>query len=184
MRSAVFLDRDGTINEDVDVLRDVAQLLILPGAAEGIRSLHDADFVIIVVTNQAVIARGWIDHAYLDAIHHEMKRLLSGKGAHIDAIYYCPHHPHADVEQYRMVCDCRKPGVQLIEQAIKEFDIDRATSFMIGDRTSDIEAGRRAGLKTILVKTGVAGKDGGHQVTPDLIANDLEEASKLILGTR
>jgi len=176
MRKAVFLDRDGVISEEVDHLNNVAGLRLLPGAARAIKALNEKEYHVIVVTNQAAIAKGMVTPEVVNDIHEEMKKQLSKEGAMIDGIYYCPHYPDGTVKEYAVVCDCRKPGIGMIEQAMKDFTIDPGRSFLVGDKTSDILAGRRAGLKTILVKTGYAGKDGRYKVAPDFIADDLLSA--------
>lgn len=177
---AVFLDRDGTINKEVDVLRDLKQFKILPRAAEAIKKINQLGFLAIVITNQAVVARGWLTEKEIDHIHAVLIKRLSRKGAKLDAIYYCPHHPKANLKKYRVKCRCRKPNFGMILKAAKKFKINLEKSFMIGDHTRDILTGHRAGLKTILVKTGYAGKDGHHNVKPDFTAKNLFEAVKII----
>lgn len=179
-QKAVFLDRDGVINREVDVLRNLKQLRLLPGAAQAIRQLNKLGFLIIVVTNQPVIARGWLTEKEVGAIHNVLIKRLAQKGAGIDAIYYCPHHPNANLKEYRCNCRCRKPNIGLIKKAVKKFKINVKISFMIGDSTRDILAGKRAGLKTILVETGYAGKDGKYDVKPDFRIKNLSEAIKII----
>lgn len=177
---AVFLDRDGTINREVDVLRNLKQLRILPGTAKAIRKLNLLGFLVIVVTNQSVVARGWLTEKGLDRIHAVLLGRLRRGGGKLDAIYYCPHHPNANLKKYRLECRCRKPNVGLIARALKDFKIDPKKSFMVGDGTRDILTGKRAGLKTILVKTGYAGRDGKHHVQPDFTARNLAQAIKII----
>ncbi len=176
----MFLDRDGVINREVGILSSVRQLNILPGAAAAIRSLNRMGFLVIIVTNQPVIARGLISEPELDAIHAIMIRRLARRGASIDAIYYCPHHPEADVRKYRVRCRCRKPRIGLIMRAAKEHGIALDESFLIGDRTVDVMAGKKAHVRTILVKTGFGGKDGIFDVSPDFIAKDLSAAVRII----
>ena len=180
MAKAIFFDRDGTLNEEVDVLRDVAQLRVLPGVSDALKKLRDLGFLLIVVTNQPVIARGWLTRAQVEEIHDELLRRLNAEGATIDKLYYCPHHPNANLPEYRVECECRKPNIGLIEQACAEFDIDPAQSFFVGDSTSDILAGNRATLTTILVETGYAGKDGKYNVVPDFIVKDLSQIVNVI----
>lgn len=180
MNKAVFLDRDGVINKEVDVLRSLKQLRLLPGDAQAIGQLNKLSFLIIVVTNQPVIARGWLAEEEVDAIHNVLIKRLVQKGARIDAIYYCPHHPNANLKKYRCNCRCRKPNIGLIKKAVKKFKINVKKSFMIGDSTRDILAGKRAGLKTILVKTGYGGKDGKYSVKPDFVSKNLMEAVSII----
>jgi len=177
---AVFLDRDGVINEEVDHLNNAANLRILPGVAPAIRALNEKNYRVIVISNQSAVAKGMATEGVVQEINAKIKASLAHDGAHIDAIYYCPHHPEGSVKEYAIVCDCRKPGVGMIQQAAKEHDIDLRGSFLIGDKTSDILAGKRTGLTTILVRTGYAGKDGAHKVIPDLVADDLVAAAARI----
>ena len=177
---AVFLDRDGTINKEVDLLCSVDQLRILSGVAKAIRELNKLGFLVVIVTNQPVIARGWVKPKDVEYVHRVLLERLKKNGAHIDAVYYCPHHPKANLKKYRMACACRKPGIGMLSQAIKDFKITRAGSFMVGDTTTDILAGKRAKLKTILVKTGYAGKDEKYKVKPDFTAKNLHATVKII----
>lgn len=180
MKPAVFLDRDGVINKEIDVLKNIRELRILPNVAEAIKAMNKLGFLVIVVTNQPVVARGWLSEKQLDEIHAVLLYRLGEKGARIDATYYCPHHPDANLVKYRVKCRCRKPNIGMIKTATADFDIDLKKSFMIGDSTRDILAGRRAGLKTILVETGYGGKDGKYDVKPDFIAKNLLAAVKII----
>lgn len=178
---AVFLDRDGTINRGVDNLRDLDQLRLLPGAARAIARLNKMGYLVIVVTNQPVVARGLITEEELNEIHGVIIRRLGSKNASIDAIYYCPHHPNANVRKYRMECRCRKPNTGLVRQATRKFHIDPRKSFIIGDTMPDIVMGKRAKLTTMLVKTGgVARNDRGYTAEPDFVAKNLGEAVKII----
>lgn len=180
MTKAVFLDRDGVINREVDVLRDIKQLKLLPSAAGAIKKINKLGFLAVVITNQAVVARGWLTEKEVDEIHAVLIKRLGRKSAKLDAIYYCPHHPNANLKKYRIKCSCRKPNPGLIKKAQKALKIDMKKSFMVGDTTRDILAGKRAGLKTILVKTGYAGKDGKYKVEPDFTAKNLMAAAKII----
>lgn len=184
MRSrAVFLDRDGTINRKagkLGVLKDVRELRVFPGAVKAIKQLNKSGFLVVVITNQVVIARGWRTEKELDQIHAVLIKRLAKKGAKIDAIYYCPHHPEATLKRYRLRCSCRKPNIGMITKAAKKFGINLRRSFLVGDTTRDILAGRRAGLTTILVKTGEGGKDGKYKAKPRFIAKDLLEAARII----
>lgn len=179
-QKAVFLDRDGVVNREVDNLKNIKQLRLLPNVAASINRLNRFGFLVIVVTNQPVIARGWLTEKDLKKIHQILIKRLSQKGAKIDAIYYCPHHPNANLKKYRRRCRCRKPNIGLIRKAVKKFKIDLKKSFMVGDSTRDILAGKRAKLKTILVKTGYAGQDGKYEVKSDFITGNLSEAIKII----
>lgn len=173
---AVFLDRDGVINEDVGHLNSVADLRIISGVARAIRELNQKKYRVIVVTNQGALAKGITTHETIRAVNKEIEARLANEGATIDRVYYCPHHPDGTVAEYAKMCDCRKPGTGMIMEAAKEFNIDLANSFLIGDKTSDILAGKRAGLTTILVATGYGGSDNRYDVKPDFTADDLHDA--------
>jgi len=180
-RHVVFLDRDGTINREVDVLHDVKQLRLLPGAAGAVAALNRLGYLTVIATNQAVIARGWRTEEEVNDIHRELVRRVAKHGGHFDAIHLCPHHPNANLKRYRKNCQCRKPGIGMIRTAAKLLGIrlDRK-SYFVGDHTRDILAGKRAGLTTILVETGYAGKDKHHDVQPDFVARNLAAAVKII----
>ena len=174
---AVFIDRDGTINKNVEYLDNPNEFQMYPGVAEGIKTLKDSGFKIIVITNQSGIARGFFTEDTLIQIHDRMKQELSEKGATIDAIYYCPHHPNDN-------CSCRKPKTYLFEKAIKDFDIDTSQSFVIGDRMLDVEAGNKIGCKTILIperKEQVKKEMEESEIEPDFIGNNFESGVEWIL---
>jgi D-glycero-D-manno-heptose 1,7-bisphosphate phosphatase len=153
-REAVFLDRDGTLIEEVNYLATPEQVLLLPGAADAVRRLNDAGVLVVVVTNQAGVARGYFPESRVGAVHAHISALLAECGARIDAFYHCPHHPTAGVGAYRVVCECRKPKPGLLLTAARELDIDLSRSWMIGDKPCDAEAGIAAGCRAILVRTG------------------------------
>jgi len=153
-RPAVFLDRDGTLVREVDYLRTAAQLRLLRGAADAIRRLNEAGLAVVLATNQSGIGRGLFTEAELQAVNDELQRRLAARGARLDAIYYCPHHPGAAVPIYRKRCRCRKPAPGLLLRAARDLDLDLSRSFAVGDSARDIEAGARAGCRTILVRTG------------------------------
>lgn len=176
LQKAVFLDRDGVINEDVKHLKDKTELRILPGVAKAIRRLNDAGYRVLVVTNQGAIAKRMTTPALVESVHVELRRRLSKSGAVIDGIYYCPHHPGGTIKEYSIVCRCRKPGAGMIKKAARDLGIDIEKSFLVGDKTSDILAGHRAGLTTILVKTGYGGTDMRYKIEPDFIVKDLLSA--------
>ncbi|MEK7465655.1 MAG: HAD family hydrolase [Patescibacteria group bacterium] len=184
LRRAIFLDRDGTIIKFEDLVTKPSQLRLLPRAAETINKFNKLGFLVIVVTNQPVVARGLITPKGIDDLHEILIKRFKRSKAHIDAFYFCPHHPEATLKKYRVVCFCRKPSPGMLKQAIKKFNIDPRKSFMIGDSVIDVVSGKRAGLKTILVKTGP-----GHsrldriyenKVRPDFKAKNLIEAVKII----
>lgn len=185
---AVFLDRDGVLILEEGLVTDPATVHLLPGAAHGVRQLQSHGFLVVVVTNQSVVARGACDEAGVGAVHNRIDDLLVEGGAAPVASYHsCFHHPHATVEQYRSECRCRKPLPGLLLDAAAEHDIDLALSFMVGDRMSDIVAGHRAGCTTILVESG-AHRDPPIQsrfhdlsVRADATCADLAAAAEWIL---
>jgi mannose-1-phosphate guanylyltransferase / phosphomannomutase len=163
-RRALFLDRDGVINEDTGWLSAPEELTLYPYSAQAIKLANEAGWLVIVVTNQSGIARG------LCNIHDKMKQELTVEGARVDAVYYCPHHPEFGKQ---LECDCRKPKTGLIDEAVDEFEIERSISYFIGDKTSDIQLGINAGLNTILVKTGKGGSDHLFDVQAQRIEENL-----------
>ncbi len=182
---AVFLDRDGTINEEIHHLSHVDQFRLLPNASEAIKSFNTARYKVVVITNQSVIARGIISEETLEEIHESMIEMLRKEGALVDAIYYCPHHPTAGAGSLRINCDCRKPQPGMLLQAAEELNISLKDSFMIGDKLSDLVSGQAAGCRTALVRTGYGVETEkqlkGGSVQPDHIAPDILEAAKWIL---
>ncbi len=144
MNKCVFIDRDGTISRDVPYCSSPEQFELLPGAGKGIKELNAAGFKVILITNQSGVGRGYFSEETLNCIHEKMKTKLADEGAHIDGIYYCPHHPDEN-------CNCRKPKPNLIIQAAGDFNIDLSQSYFIGDSAKDIEAGKAAGCSTILI---------------------------------
>ena len=154
-QKAIFLDRDGVINKYVGFLRNIDEFELLEGVSEAIKRINDSGYLAIVVTNQPVIARGEVTYEELTEIHHKMETLLGQDGAYLDAIYYCPHHPHkgyeGEVPELKIECECRKPKPGMLLQAAKDFNIDLEKSWMVGDSDTDIEAGKNAGCQTFLV---------------------------------
>ena len=181
MQRVVFLDRDGVINVQRDYVRTPDDFELIPGAVEAIRMLNDAEFRVVVVTNQPVIARGEADFDAVQRIHARMESLLGAGGAYIDALYLCPHHPDAgfsgEEAALKGPCECRKPATGLFEQAATAMKIDFAAS------TSDIEAGRRMNLQTVLVETGTGGLDNKWAVQPSHRAANLLDAARLICAS-
>ncbi len=180
MQKAVFLDRDGVVNEDVDHLNSVSDLHMIPSSVRAIKQLNDRGYIVVLVTNQGGIAKGIIDPRNLEAIHAEMTDHLTRGGARLDGIYFCPHHPQGTIAEYAIVCDCRKPKAGLIYRAAKDLEIDLSKSFLVGDKLSDIVAGKTAGVKTILVNAGHASVDVAQEVIPDIVAQDLLGAVQYI----
>lgn len=156
-QKAIFLDRDGTINQYIGFLKDIQQFELLPDITKAIKKINASGYLAIVVTNQPVIARGEVTFDGLEQIHNKMETLLGKDGAYLDAIYYCPHHPHkgyeGEVAELKIECDCRKPKPGMLLQAAKDFNIDLESSWMIGDGENDILAGKNAGCHTALIGT-------------------------------
>jgi D,D-heptose 1,7-bisphosphate phosphatase len=185
-QAAVFLDRDGTINQDVGHLSDVKDLILFDGVCEAIKKINDAGYKCIVITNQPVIARGDCSRIELQKIHNRLETILGKHGAFLDRIYYCPHHPDSgfanEVVEFKCQCECRKPSIAMINSAIEEFNIDISRSWFVGDTTVDLMTAKNAGIRSILVKTGAAGRDGKYNVLPDFEMADLNSAVDFILN--
>lgn len=162
-QKAVFLDRDGTINKYIGFLRNIDEFELLQGVAEVVKKINASGYLAIVVTNQPVIARGEVTVHELQEIHNKMETLLGAEGAYLDAIYYCPHHPHkgyeGEIEALKIDCDCRKPKPGMLLKAAEDFNIDFVSSWMIGDSENDIKTGRAVGCKTVLIGEGNYGQD-------------------------
>lgn len=154
-QKAIFLDRDGTINKYVGFLRNIDEFELMDGAAEAIRKINESDYLAIVVTNQPVIAHGEASFEELEEIHNKMEILLGKEGAYLDAIYYCPHHPHkgygGERPELKIDCDCQKPKPGMLLKAAVDFNIDLSQSWIVGDGENDIKAGINAGCKTVLL---------------------------------
>lgn len=184
-QKAIFLDRDGTINEYVGFLRKEEDFRLIPGVSEAIKKINNSGYLAIVVTNQPVIARGEVTEEELEEIHKKMETLLGLDGAYIDDIYYCPHHPdkgfEGEIPELKIECDCRKPKTGMLEKAAREHNIDLSSSIMIGDSTLDIKMAENAGMQSVLLKTGQKGEDAKYDVSPTLIAEDLNDAINKII---
>lgn len=172
MSKAVFIDRDGTITKDKGYITDVSSLELIPGVSQAINGFHSLGFLVILVTNQSAVGRGYITEDVLTEIHEKLKELLSREGSFLDAIYVCPHYPDDG-------CNCRKPKPGLIRKACNDFYIDLTKSYIIGDQEADIELGRRLDIKSILVLTG-HGKDTVKKTSPTYVVNNILEAERLI----
>jgi D,D-heptose 1,7-bisphosphate phosphatase len=185
-RPAVFLDRDGTLNIERGGVRRPEELELFPGVAEALIALRHAGFSLVVLTNQPVIARGETSERDLAAVHRRLEWELGKAGAYLDGIYVCPHHPDAgfpgERAELKIRCDCRKPSTGLLERACRDLSIDISKSWMIGDQTRDIELARRAGLRSVLLQTGAAGRDGRFQCAADHVAPDLRRAADYVLA--
>jgi rfaE bifunctional protein nucleotidyltransferase chain/domain len=171
---AVFFDRDGTINEELDYLDDPKSFRLLPHVRDGMKKIQDLGYRIVILTNQPGIGMGYYTKQDFYRVNKTMLSQLSGAGILVDKIYFCPHSMAEN-------CECRKPGLALVERARTDLNLDLSRSIIIGDRSTDIATGKRAGMKTILVKTGAAGRDGLYQVEADYQANNLLDAADWIL---
>jgi len=184
-RRAVFLDRDGTIIEEVGYLDRAERVELYPWSIDAIRAFNRAGLAVVMVTNQSGIARGFFTEAVVDEVHRHMAEILAEGGAHIDAYYYCPHHPDGKVAGYARACDCRKPGRGLVDRAVREFGVDPASSFVVGDRWFDVGLARRVGAGAVLVRTGY-GMSEEHKppdgLTADVVVDNLIAAATWILG--
>lgn len=183
----IFLDRDGTINEEVEYLHRPEDLRILPGVAEAVRNLREHGFKIVVVTNQAGVARGYYSEEDVKRLHRYLNECLEKNGASIDHFFYCPHHPVHGIGKYKTVCRCRKPEIGMFLMAEQYYQVDKEHSWMIGDKLLDVEAGRNYGVRSILVGTGygneiyagLSEEERGRAF--DAFAPDLQKAAEWIL---
>jgi D-glycero-D-manno-heptose 1,7-bisphosphate phosphatase len=179
MKRAVFLDRDGTINEQMGYINHISRFRLLPKVAEAIRMLNENDYLVVVVTNQSGPARGYFPIELVHEVNRHMQRLLKNKGANVDAVYFCPHLPEDG-------CNCRKPKTGMIEMACRDMEIDLSRSYVVGDMCDDIELAKNAGIKGIMVKTGYGLGEIEYRlpkknIKPDYIADDLFSAVTWIL---
>jgi D-glycero-D-manno-heptose 1,7-bisphosphate phosphatase len=188
-RAAVFLDRDGVLIREKGLLTRCEDVELLPDAASAVRDLRAAGFLVVVVTNQTIVARGLASTADVEKVHSNVQAMLGTFDAGIDAFYYCPHHPQATLPEYRVDCECRKPRPGMLLRAAAEHDLDLSRSYMVGDRISDVAAGNRAGCYTIQVRTGeheavpIESSDNiDNYITPLKSCESIGEAARLILG--
>lgn len=182
---AIFLDRDGTMNVSKGFISNADDLELIPGTIEAIKAINKSGALAIVITNQPVIARGECSFEELHNIHNKLKTLLGEKGAFVDDIFYCPHHPdkgfEGEVPELKFDCECRKPKTGMIDEAVDKYNIDLSKSYMVGDSTMDLELARNAGVKSVLVDTGFAGNDGKYDRSCDIEAKDLLDAVEKII---
>jgi D-glycero-D-manno-heptose 1,7-bisphosphate phosphatase len=184
MRPAVFLDRDGTIIEESGYLDRLDRLVFFPFSVDAIRALNCAGFAVVVVTNQAGIARGIVRESFVAEAHRHIAERLEAGGARVDGFYFCPHYPSGVVEQFRLACDCRKPQPGMLRRAAADLDLDLARSFVVGDRWHDLAAGQAVGARGVLVRTGLGLVDEASPdaaVTPAAIVDNLIDAAAWIL---
>ncbi len=187
VRRAVFLDRDGTLNEEVGFLTEVERFRLFPYTGSAVRRINQAGFLAVVVTNQSGIARGLLTPKLVEETHERLTTEIAAAGGRIDRIYYCPHHPEGSVVPYNIRCDCRKPAPGLLTRAAAELGIELAGSFVVGDRYVDVGAAHEAGARSVLVKTGFGRGEwitSQHQKRPQPhhIADNLEMAVEWILN--
>lgn len=186
MNIAVFIDRDGTINEEIGYLKDPCDLNILPGAVDAVKLINERRIKAVVITNQSGVARGYFSEELVEKVHLKLQELLREKGAYLDGIYYCPHHPEFGPPEYRKKCNCRKPAPGMLEMASRELKIDIPHSYVVGDKVSDVDLAYRVGAKGVLVLTGY-GKDEMESLNrrskrrPHYIARDILAAVNWIL---
>jgi D-glycero-D-manno-heptose 1,7-bisphosphate phosphatase len=184
MTPAVFLDRDGTICEERGYTDRVERLILYPWSVDAIGLLRRAGYRVCLVTNQAGIAKGMFPESFIAEAHGYLEAKMAAAGTHIDGYYYCPHLPGGEVAQYAVDCDCRKPRAGMLRRAAQDHDIDLSRSFMIGDKWVDVQAGRAAGTRTILLRTGYGATEERYPrpgVHADFVANQLMEATAWIL---
>ncbi len=185
MHPAVFLDRDGTIIEEVGYLNRLDRVRFFPWTIDAIRSLNEAGLLVVVVTNQAGVAQGYYDEAFVRETHSHIDGRIRAGRARVDGFYYCPHHPSAKVEAYRRACECRKPGTGMLRQAGRDLDLDLTRSYVVGDRWGDVELGHAAGAKSVIVTTGYASAQDfrpAGAASPDLVCDTLAAAAGWIIG--
>jgi D-glycero-D-manno-heptose 1,7-bisphosphate phosphatase len=184
MNRAVFLDRDGTINVEVGYLRELDKLQLISGLA--IKRLNEAGLKVVLVTNQSGVARGYFTESFVQETHDRLEQMLQEEDAHLDGIYYCPHHPTEGASHFTMACECRKPGTGLIDRAARDLDIAVKDSYVVGDKWSDVELGQRAQARTVLVMSGFTPDGPGNTrpprvKDPDFTAHSLVEAADWII---
>ena len=183
---AVFLDRDGTINEQMGYINHISRFVLLPCVGRAIHKLNEQKIPVVVVSNQSGLARGYFPASLLDEVNQKMEQQLAADGAHIDGLYICPHHPEAKEEKYRITCNCRKPKIGLLKQAAADLNLNLKKSFMVGDRWSDLKCGVAAGATSILVLTGYGRGDQQYigpqqEIQPAKVAENLNLAVDWIL---
>lgn len=186
LKPAVFFDRDGTINVEAGYIREVSGLELMPGAGAAIRKLNEAGVPVVLATNQSGPARGYYPESHVHALHERLNSLLAAEGAHLDALYYCPHLPDGTVPEYSGACRCRKPEPGMLEDAAEALGLDLARSYMVGDKATDVEVGHRVGAKSVLLRSGygerVLAGAYQHPVEAECVAPTIVEAVDWILA--
>ena len=178
---AVFVDRDGVINEEVELLHREDDFKLISGSLQAIKKLNDSSLPVVVFSNQTVVARGMVSEEFVQKINQKIVDELEKIGGHLDAVLYCPHSPKADLEEYRLDCPWRKPKPGMLYEAADKLNLDLKNSWVIGDTARDVLAGQTAGAKTIIVQTGHKGEDQLFDAKPDYICDDLKAALELIV---
>lgn len=182
MNSAVFLDKDGTLIPDVPYNVDPELIVLQDNTIEGLKKLKAKGYLLIVISNQAGVARGLFKTEALDAVKEKLQQLMKSKGVELDGFYFCPHHPEGTIREYAVDCNCRKPKAGMFLRAAKDFDIDLSKSWMIGDILHDVEAGNSAGCKSILIDNGNETEWYMNEFRkPDYMANNINDAANHIL---
>lgn len=187
MKKAIFMDRDGTISDEVGYVNHLSRFKLLERTADAIKMINESEYLAVVITNQAGVARGYFKEELILRVHDKMEILLKDEAdAHLDGIYYCPHHPSVGEEPYRKDCNCRKPRTGMLDSAKVDLDVDLTQSFVIGDKISDVELAHKVGAKGVLVLTGYGRGEYEDMPTtpkikPDHVAEDLYDAVKWIV---
>ena len=186
MKPAVFLDRDGTILDELGYVTPASTIHVYPWSADSIRLLKRAGYAVVIITNQGGIGLGLYDHDFVKTTHDSLTKQFGDAGAEIDAWYYCPHHPEAVVEEYRVVCDCRKPAVGMLRDASRDLDLDLAASWVVGDQWRDVQLAHAAGCRSVLLRTGHGSAQEAawpkDVAPPTVTCDDLIAAVSAILG--
>lgn len=177
----VFLDRDGVLIKDVGYLKNPEDIIIMPNSIEALKILKTAGFLLIIVTNQAGIAKGFFNTDELRAVNNKLLKIYEDNGVIIDDLYFCPHHENGTVEPYNIKCTCRKPETGMVLKGAEKFNIDTGKSFMVGDKDSDILLAKNSGLKSFYIRNSMYEHDGN--IAPDYYVNDLKEAAEIIIKT-
>jgi len=173
------------LNREVDGVTHPEKLELLPKVAKAIHELNHNGIRVVVISNQPIVAKGFCREADVQAVHNKLETLLGKEHAFLDRIYYCPHHPEKGFKgeraELKIECDCRKPAIGMIQHAVRDLNIDLSRSWLVGDTTTDLQTAKNAGVKSILVRTGYAGKDGKHGTQPDHVCDNLNEAVAVVL---
>lgn len=185
-RGAIFLDRDGTVTEEVGYVNHITRAQVFPWAPEAIRMFKSTGFPVIVLTNQSGVGRGYFSEELVAQIHQKVQDALLAEGTKVDAFYYCPHHPNATIDAFRQDCKCRKPATGMADEAAERFGVDLSASYVVGDTYRDMRLGFNIGARTILLMTGYGRGEYEHHRSrwshmPDLVAENLLEAAELVL---